>query len=93
MNIDVLDLPQIWGKKRPTVKKYQQVLYASPIYLLCTVFALLLPNTCPAEFSNPWNFTRFPPKTANIRLTGQLSAVDYTFVQKDFGLFNEYFLK
>ena len=33
-----------------------------------------------------------PPKTANIGLTWQLSAVDYTFVQKEFGLFNKYFL-
>ena len=48
------------------------------------------PYTCPAEYLNPWNFTRFPPKTANLRLTGQLSAVDNTFVKTtlDFSMNN-----
>ena len=62
----------------------------------CSCIQYLPICTCLAEYLNPWNFTRFPPKTANIGLTGQIitiSAVDYTFVQKDFGLFRENFLK
>ena len=34
-------LPKYWVKNCPTVKKYQQVLYASTTYLLGTLFALV----------------------------------------------------